>query len=339
MSKIKEFINKKAEIDCLNNLSYRNHTGQVKKFKLDPTSKPVRLISIANEYLKLQKKRIGTDIVQDTYRTYLIRLKNLIDFLDLTNQSDIIIDDINVKFVHQFESYLLYDRKVSFDHARRVILQLKQIIDYAQLYEYTEKNTIQGYKLKRSKSKPLVYFSEQELDRLMHYPFKSPTLRRIADLFKFQCWTGLSYSDLMRFSIKNVNRDKNNKQWIYYYRKKVKGNEAVLPLLPEAEEILKKYSYELPYFDNGTYNRYLKEVVDALGITKHITTHVGRKTFGMQMLNQGISLEVVSKMLGHKSIRTTQEVYAQILKRRIVKEMEPHLSKDLSKVAKLIVLR
>lgn len=297
------------------------------------------LLDVACEFISYKKEEIGRDITQSTFRTYLIRLKNLVDYLKKTRQLDILLKDINAGFVKRFERYLLYKRKVSHDHVRRVILQLKQVLDYAQLCEYIEINKISSYKLKRSPQKELVYLSEQELDRLMHYPFSSPVLRKAADLFKIQCWTGLSYCDLMRFSIKNINKDEDNKAWIYYYRKKVKRNEAILPFLPEAEEIMERYSYELPFLDNGTYNRFLKEVADALGINKHLTTHVGRKTFGMIMLNGGISLEVVSKMLGHKSIKTTEGNYAQILKRRMAKEMEHHMIRDLNKVAKLIVLR
>ena len=149
-------------------------------------------------------------------------------------------------------------RKVSFDHARRVIGQIKQIVQYAHLYEYLEKDTIQAYKLKRSQPKELIYLTEQELNRLMHYSIATPIIRLSADLFKFQCWTGLSYADLASFSINNIERD-NDRKWITYRRKKLplsrtasQLTEAILPLFPEAEAISSPQVIGLPFVSPGT---------------------------------------------------------------------------------------
>jgi integrase/recombinase XerD len=301
-------------------------------------SKQLRLLEVADMFLREEKRKVRKDIRPSTYRTYEIRNKNLIKYLMATGKKDIKLDDVNLKFIDQMERYFLYDRGVSYDHARRVISQLKQVINYAHLYEFTSKNIIQGYKLKRSKPKELVHLTEQELDRLMHITIATPKIRQAADLFKFQCWTGLAYGDLTQFSIKNLERDKDG-DWISYTRIKNGYSEAILPLLKEAEDILKKYDYQLPYLDNSKYNLYLKELADIMGIQKRLTTHVGRKTFGMIMLNCGVSLEVVSKMLGHKSVKTTQDTYAQVLKKRIAKDMKKYFPERPLNTGKLIVLR
>ncbi len=293
---------------------------------------------MANIYLSAEKKKIKKSIRLSTYQTYEIRNSNIIRFLKTTGKEDIKLDEIDGKLLDQLKRHLLDERGVSNDHARRVISQLKQVINYAYLYEYTDKNTIQGFKVERSSQKDLIYLEEHELDRLMHYPIASPKLRQAADLFKFQCWTGLSYADLVRFNIENLDRDKDG-DWISYTRNKNGKSEAILPLLHEAEEILKQYNYQLPFFLYNKYRIYLKEVADIVGIQKNITTHVGRKTFGMIMLNSGVALEVVSKMLGHKSVKTTQDVYAKVLRKRVAKDMNKYFPERPLNTGKLIILR
>lgn len=310
------------------------------KSNLTTSPNQLRLIDVAAMFLRDEKKRIRKDIRSSTYRTYEIRNKNLLQYLKATGQEDIPLDKINYKFLDQLKKHLLYKRVVSLDHARRVMSQLKQIINYAHLYEYTDKNTVQGYKLKRSGVKELVYLTEQELDRLMHYVIATPKLRQVANLFKFQCWTGLAYADLERFSIQNLERD-TDRDWVIYKRIKSSTSEAILPLFPEAEEILKRHNYQLPLLSNRSYNFYLKELAGLLGFQKNLTTHVGRKTFGMIMLNRGVSIEVVSKMLGHASIKTTQDVYAKVLKKRVAKDMDKYFPMQTQPFqgCKLIVLR
>jgi len=303
-----------------------------------PGSNQIRLMEVADMFLKEEKKKVRKDIRPSTYRTYEIRNKNIVNYLQAIGREDIILDDINFKFFDQMERHFLYERGVTHDHARRVMTQLKQVINFAHLYEFTSKNIVQGYKLKRSKLKELVYLTEQELDRLMHIKIATPKIRQAANLFKFQCWTGLAYGDLEQFSIENLERD-NDGDWITYTRKKTGNSEAILPLLREAEDILKLYDYQLPHIEISKYNLYLKELANIMGLQKRLTSHVGRKTFGMIMLNSGVALEVVSKMLGHKSIKTTQDTYAQVLKKRIAKDMNKYFPERPLNTGKLIVLR
>jgi site-specific recombinase XerD len=90
-------------------------------------------------------------------------------------------------------------------------------------------------------------------------------------------------------------------------------HEALLPLLPEAEQILLKYKFRLRIISNSKLNSYLKEVADIASVKALLTTHVARKTFGMMMLNvYKYSLEKVSRMLGHNSIKTTQGWYVKV---------------------------
>ena len=78
----------------------------------------------------------------------------------------------------------------------------------------------------------------------------------------------------------------------------------------------------LPVLTNQKMNAYLKEVADLSGIKKNLTTHLARHTFVTTVtLSNGVSIEFVSKMLGHKSVRTTKH-YAKILSRKVSEDMQ-----------------
>ena len=98
--------------------------------------------------------------------------------------------------------------------------------------------------------------------------------------------------------------------------------EFMVVLTEKALEILERYGYTLPKISNAQYNLRLKVVVDAAGIDKPIASHWGRRTCGMYLLNHGVRMEVVSKVLGHSSIRTTEQVYARILPNTVIEAFE-----------------
>ena len=87
-------------------------------------------------------------------------------------------------------------------------------------------------------------------------------------------------------------------------------------LLSPALEVLKKYNYELPIISNTQYNLRLKLVADYAGLDKNLTTHMARHTFATLALTKGVQFKAVSKMLGHSSLKTTEE-YAAILNKDV----------------------
>ena len=96
----------------------------------------------------------------------------------------------------------------------------------------------------------------------------------------------------------------------------------MVPILPKAREILEKYTYKLPFASNQKMNQYLKEIAGVLGIDQHLTTHLARHTFATTVLMENkIPLEVVARMLGHNSVRST-EVYGRVLKSQVLQAAE-----------------
>ena len=159
----------------------------------------------------------------------------------------------------------------------------------------------------------------EEFERLRNAEMPNARLERVRDLFIFHAYFGQSYEDLRAFRAKQIKTIEGKK---VYTDTRVKTHVAyTVPLLPPALEILKKYHNKLPMLTNQKYNNSLKEVAAAAGLPYNLTTHWARHTCGTLLLNAGVPMVVVSKVLGHKSIKTTERIYAKWMSRTIVNEV------------------
>ena len=147
------------------------------------------------------------------------------------------------------------------------------------------------------------------------------------DLFIFQLYTGLSYSDMQQFSIEDYKLI--DGKWINTGERIKTGIPYISQLLPPAVEILEKYNYQLPHLNNADYNKYLKALGLACGIERPIHSHMARHTFATWMLRQGVPIEHVSRMLGHTNITQTQR-YAKVVAADIHTDFE-RVAKTLKK--------
>ena len=131
----------------------------------------------------------------------------------------------------------------------------------------------------------------------------------------FACYTALAYSDLASISIDDI-KVQNGVHFIQKNRIKT-GVQYTIPLNDIAMEILQRYNYQLPVLTNQRYNSYLKEIADICGIDKKLTSHLARHTAATLMLNSGISIDVVAKILGHRNTAMTAH-YAKMLDKTII---------------------
>lgn len=155
--------------------------------------------------------------------------------------------------------------------------------------------------------------------RKLHATSLDERLGKVRDLFLFQCYSCLAYSDLSRFDAKKIEEIDGKK---FYSGRRGKTNvRFTIPLLQPALDILQKYKNKLPIISNVKYNVYLKEVAAAAGIEKHLTTHWARHTGATLLLNAGVPIEVVSKVCGHSNTQITQKIYAKMLSKTIVEEV------------------
>ena len=146
----------------------------------------------------------------------------------------------------------------------------------------------------------------------------------------FCCYTGLSYIDVKGLTVEDIQIGIDGRKWLHIYRGKTDSRTS-LPLLPTALDIIEKYSKDLeceisgkllPVKSNQKMNAYLKEIADICNINKKLTFHMSRHTFATTVtLTNDVPIETVSKMLGHKNIRTTQ-IYAKIVDKKVSADMQ-----------------
>lgn len=165
----------------------------------------------------------------------------------------------------------------------------------------------------------------QEFNQLKLSKMPTESLERVRDLFVFQTYTCLRYSDLARFNSNNIVTI--NETEVYKCTQKKTKKSATVPLLKPALDILNKYKGFLPIISNVKYNEYLKIVAQASGIDKPISTHWARHTGATILLNEGIDMKIVSKICGHSSLKITEQVYAKLLDETVVNAIKEKESK------------
>jgi site-specific recombinase XerD len=174
------------------------------------------------------------------------------------------------------------------------------------------------------------FLTEDGIQTIYTKKFRTPRLELVRDIFIFCCFTGLAYVDVKGLKPDHIGIGIDGQKRIFKNRQKT-DNKSKIPLLPIPEELIKKYNDHpkclnedriLPVLSNQKMNGYLKEIGDLCGITKEITFHMARHTFATSVtLSNGVPMESVSKMLGHKNILTTQH-YARVLDKKVSEDMQ-----------------
>ena len=182
---------------------------------------------------------------------------------------------------------------------------------------YIKRNPYKWVHIDKDKNSGLHKFlTLAELKQIETAKMGTPSLDRVRDLFVFQSYTCLSYTDLASFDSSQIVDD------VYTGNRGKTGIEFSFLLLPPAKRILEKYHGHLPIISNVKYNEYLKLVAQAAKIDKPITSHWARHTGATILLNDGgVDMEIVSHILGHSSTKQTRSTYAKMLDKTIVKAM------------------
>jgi site-specific recombinase XerD len=156
----------------------------------------------------------------------------------------------------------------------------------------------------------------KEFQQLKNAIMPTDRLERIRDLFVFQTYTCLRYSDLEKFDTENITMIESIPTYKFLQRKTKKP--TVIPLLQPALDILDKYKGHLPIISNVKYNEYLKIVAQAAQLDYRLSTHWARHTGATILLNEGIDMKIVTKICGHSSTRITEQIYAKLLDETVV---------------------
>ena len=186
----------------------------------------------------------------------------------------------------------------------------------AVTFDKIDRNPYDRLKFKRGETENIEYLTEDEMKAIVNLKVPTGTPIEVArDLFVFQMYTGLSYSDTQAFDFSKYKKVKG--KWINTGERIKTGVAYVSSLLPPAVAVLEKYGWTVPKIDNADYNHLLKVVGTMANIQTKMHTHLARHTFATWMLRNGAKIENVSRMLGHTNIRQTQR-YAKVLAEAIL---------------------
>lgn len=272
---------------------------------------------------------LGNGFEPNTLKGYRTSERHLTDFLKYHNgKSDIEIGQLDHAFITGFEFYLKTECRCSGVSAAKYIKHLKKIVNHCIANKWLNTNPFISYR-STAKAKERVFLTQDELDRMSGKSFGIDRLSQVRDIFRFCCYTGLSYADVKKLKRHEVAKGVDGDLWIFTEREKTDTASRV-PLLPGAVAILKRYNDHpvcvnkdllLPVLTNQKMNSYLKEIADICGINKTLTFHIARHTFATTVtLSNGVPIESVSKMLGHTNIKTTKH-YAKILDIKVSHDM------------------
>ena len=206
--------------------------------------------------------------------------------------------------------------------------KVKKIMNQCIAKKWIERSPFSGFKMSVNETHK-TYLNEQELLLIAEKQVAIKRLEQVRDIFVFSCYTGLAYCDVAKLTKANVVIGVDVDRWIFTNRAKT-NTPSKIPLLPISNSIVNKYADHpvtsrsgklLPVMSNQRMNSYLKELADLCGITKELTFHCARHTFATTVtLTNGVPIETVSKMLGHKSLKTTQH-YAKIVDKKVSEDM------------------
>lgn len=313
---------------------YRNISPEIDKEteKASEVKTPTLLELSANhiiEFEEMVKREIRS---KETLKQWRATENKLREFITVEfDVKDIPLKDIEYSFALKLFKYLTIKRKVKLGEsaAMKQIKNTKQLLSIAETNNWIFKNPIEKFKC-GSEDPEIIPLEVFEVEKIWRKKLSIERLDKVRDAFIFQCFTGFAYQDIYNLSNEHiVYVGSKNEPWLVKERGKTKVTEMV-PMLPIIAELIDKYKKHpyckvhnrlIPVNSNFRYNSYLKELSDICDIGKPLNSHLARHTFADIMLNVlNFPLEDVSKMLGHKNIRTTQR-YARVKKSRIGKKM------------------
>lgn len=267
----------------------------------------------AYSFLHFMRKRIlERPIAETTRKKHWYILKALEEFGKIKSFSDICYQT-----VMEWDEFAKKrcKRQSSVYNYHKV---LKIFVREAYASQLITADPYQTIKLDHGTSESRKFLTKEELKRIEDRAFEDKCLERVRDMFLFCCYTGLAYADLSKFDF-NEAIYSDGMYRIRDCRQKT-GTEYNISLVNKAMAILEKYDYHLPIISNQKYNAFLKVIGAFCEIKKRLTSHVARHTFATTVtLGNGVRIEVVSKMLGHTNIHTTQ-IYAKIFQEEVDKE-------------------
>ena len=284
-------------------------------------------VELFDRWLEEYKKQIGISTSEITYGRYVVVRNRLQEYIKKTTKmEDILLNEVTPFFITGFDTYNRNEYPIANNYAMKQLQKLRTIYQVAIDNGWAKRNPFATIKI-RYENNERGFLTKDELARIMAKKFTIPRMEHMRDVFVFSCFTGLAHCDVAKLKQENVYTDSDGRTWLKTFRNKT-DVPVHIPLLEVPQIIIAKYKGMrqlrgklLPVPSNQKCNTYLKELADVCGINKNITFHMARHTFATTVtLTNGVPIETVSKLLGHRSIRTTQ-IYAKVINEKIAEDM------------------
>jgi integrase/recombinase XerD len=293
-----------------------------------------QLVSL-EDLFKYHNENFFSKLKHNTSRLYITSQNYIRKFIKKEfKRTDFYLKELDYSFIIKFENYLRsvkprhYQKRLQHNAVMKHLQRLRKMVTLAFHLEWIDRDPFVKFK-PHLEQKERGFLTVEELQKIEDLKPEIPRLQKVRDLFIFSCYTGISYADLMLLTPQNISIGIDKKFWIVTKREK-NGNQVKLPLLSKAISIIEKYKNDgecevskslLPVISNQKLNSYLKEIAAVCHINKNLTFHLARHTFATTVtLTNGVPIETVSKILGHRKLSTTQ-IYAKVIERKVSEDM------------------
>ena len=292
-----------------------------------------RLIERLDMLIKEKESHIGVDIRKESMASYHSTRIHLQEFIQAKYKvSDLAFSQLTENFIHEFQQYFLGECGFQESTFYNAATHLKTVCRLAYREGLADVLLFDKAKISKGDKRLPKALDKEALDKLktLNLEDLEEDMETARDIFLFACYTGAAYCDLMGLSKTHLVRDDEENLWMKFNRKRI-GVLCRIKLLPEAIRIIEKYRGEererlLPQMKYATYQSYLKALRLREGIAFPFTTHTARHTFAtLIMLEQGVPIETVSKMLGHTNVSMTER-YAKVTPQKLFEEFDRFLS-------------
>jgi site-specific recombinase XerD len=265
---------------------------------------------------------------QSTYNKYITVYNHLTTFIkERYHSDDMAFRELTSDFIREFDFYLRYDLQSSHNTVWVYTMPVLALVELAIKKGLIRDNPFQDYEINMEET-DRGYILKEDVEKLMMCVPSHQRYELVKDLFIFSCFTGLAYADIKKLTRNNIQSFFDGHQWIISRRKKsdIASNVRLMEI---PKRIIEKYQgttrneFIFPVPTNATCNTHIGKLVEKAEIIteQKVTFHTARHTFGTMFLTEGVPLESLSKMMGHKNISTTQ-IYAKITSQKISKDMD-----------------
>ena len=257
------------------------------------------------------------DVGEGTRRHYRTLQIKLTEFGKIKRWEDVTVENVTIfdAWLHKLDGGTIADASVYNYHKN-----LKSLLNRAYKFGQIDQNPYSRVSFRRGEKHSVEYLTEDEMEAFEALTVPEGTQMEVSrDLFVFQMYTGLSFSDMQAFDFSQYR--KVGDTWRHTGERIKTGVAYISQLLPPAVRVLEKYGFRIPKIDNADYNHNLKALGIMAGIRTPLHSHLARHTFATWMLKNGAKIENVSRMLGHTNIRQTQ-VYAKVLAESVHDDFE-----------------